>query len=142
MGGYGAMKLALKYPHMFCSTTAHSGCHAVVRNLIAQKRMPEHDELTPELLRIYGVSPNLDDDPFVLAERIDRSRLPAIRFDCGAGDFLLQHNRDFHAHLQRLGIPHEYAEFPGDHTWDYWDQRVQEAIAFHCRALGVAPTTC
>ena len=38
---------------------------------------------------------------------------------------------------QRLGIPHEYAEFPGSHTWDYWDHHVQEAIAFHQRALGL-----
>jgi len=59
--------------------------------------------------------------------------------ECGAADFLLQHNRDFHAHLERLGIPHEYEEFPGDHTWDYWDLHIQEAIAFHCKTLGIAP---
>jgi S-formylglutathione hydrolase FrmB len=62
---------------------------------------------------------------------------PAIRFDCGVDDFLIKHNRDFDAHLTALGIPHEYQEFPGSHSWDYWDEHVQEAIAFHCKALGI-----
>jgi S-formylglutathione hydrolase FrmB len=139
MGGYGAMKLALKHPEMFCSVVAHSGCHAIVRRLIEHHMLPDHEELTPELLRIYGPSPSLDEDPFALAERIDRSRLPAIRFNCGTEDFLLDHNREFHAHLERLGIPHEYEESPGEHTWDYWDLHIQETLAFHCRALGIQP---
>jgi len=140
MGGYGAVKLALKYPNLFCSATAHSGCHAVVRNLASQGKLPEDESLTPELRRIYGESPDPGDDPFALAERADRACLPALRLDCGADDFLLPHNRDFHAHLERLGVAHEYEEFPGGHTWDYWDTHVQEAIAFHCRILGIQPS--
>ncbi len=34
--------------------------------------------------------------------------LPAIRFDCGTEDGLLEENRVFHAHLEMLGIEHEY----------------------------------
>lgn len=137
MGGYGAMKLALKHHHLFCSVAAHSSCHAVVHNLRREGKFIEDEELTPELRRIYGDSPGPDDDPFALAERVDRALLPALRFDCGVEDFLIEHNRDFHAHLERLGIPHEYEEFPGAHTWDYWDLHVQDAIAFHCKALGI-----
>lgn len=139
MGGYGAMKLALKYPHMFCSVVAHSGCHAVLRNIARYGGIPDHPELTPELLRIFGRSPDPANDPFALAQRADRSLLPAIRLDCGTDDFLLQDNRDFHAHLRRLEIPHEYQEFPGGHSWDYWDEHVREAIAFHCKVLGIGP---
>ena len=65
------------------------------------------------------------------------STLPALRIDCGLGDFLLQDNRRFHQHLEKLGIPHEYAEYPGEHNWAYWDTHVQEAIAFFARALGI-----
>ena len=36
-----------------------------------------------------------------------------------------------------LAIAHEYAEFPGGHTWEYWDRHVQEAIEFHARVLGL-----
>ncbi len=120
MGGYGAMKLALKFPSVFCSVAAHSGAYA-----IAQK---------PE------VPVGEEDDPFKLAEKLKRKRkktVPAIRFDCGVDDFLIEQNRDFDAHLTKLGLAHEYEEFPGDHNWGYWDEHVQEAISFHCRALGI-----
>lgn len=119
MGGYGSVKLALKYPDVFCSATAHSGAFGVVRQ--GDRGLPAGD------------------CPFRLAEALDRSRAPALRFDCGLDDQLLAHNRDLHAHLGRLGIAHEYEEFPGGHNWEYWDVHVQEAVRFHCRALGIAP---
>ena len=132
MGGYGAIKLALKYPDHFASATGHSGAYA-----ICIKEVKE--ELNPELARIFGPNrgaggPN---DCFALAERANPASLPALRFDCGVDDFLIEANREFHAHLGRLGIPHEYAEFPGAHTWAYWDQHVQESLAFHARHLGI-----
>ncbi len=72
------------------------------------------------MVRVFGREPQGgSDDLFALAERIDRGMLPALRIDCGVDDFLLDQNRAFHARLDELGIPHEYAEFPGEHTWDY-----------------------
>jgi S-formylglutathione hydrolase FrmB len=29
-------------------------------------------------------------------------------------------------------------EFPGGHSWDYWDRHVQEALTFHARVLGIS----
>jgi putative tributyrin esterase len=117
MGGYGSMKLALKYPDMFCSVAAHSGAYRRAND---------------------GKWPMTEDDSvFNLAEKLDRKKTPAIRFDCGVDDFLIEHNRNFHAYLQEIGLPHEYEEFPGEHNWDYWDVHVQEALAFHCKALGI-----
>jgi S-formylglutathione hydrolase FrmB len=91
-----------------------------------------------EFARIFGDDPDKgENDVFNLAQGIDPDLLPAIRFDCGTEDGLLEENRDFHAHLESIGVPHEYAEFPGGHEWGYWDLRVQEALAFHARALGL-----
>lgn len=131
MGGYGALKLALKYPDRFCSVVSHSGALGIAHE-------PFPPDLEPELTRLFGSHPQGGpEDVFALAARLDPAQRPAIRFDCGKEDFLLQQNRDFHEHLVRLGIPHEYEEFPGGHSWDYWDLHVQEAIAFHARALGL-----
>ncbi len=60
---------------------------------------------------------------------------PALRFDCGIEDFLIQHNRDLHrAHLTKLGVAHEYqVEFAGAHTWEYWDEHIDTALRFHRR---------
>ena len=133
MGGYGALKLGLKFPDQFCCIVGHSSCPLIAHGV------PEgREELAPELRRIYGQSPaGGPDDLLAIAERANRDRLPAIRFDCGTDDFLIEQNRQFHAHLDQLGIPHEYEEFPGEHEWGYWDTHVQEGIAFHRRSLGI-----
>jgi len=34
------------------------------------------------------------------------------------------------------GIPHEYEEFPGGHTWDYWERHLQDTLRFFARSLG------
>lgn len=131
MGGYGSMKLALKHPDCFCSVAAHSSAFDIARLL-------KRPERTEEFSLIFGDDPAVgDNDVLQLAEGIDRKMLPAIRFDCGAEDGLIEDNRAFHRHLSRLGIRHEYAEFPGAHDWGYWDVHIQEALKFHAAALGI-----
>lgn len=131
MGGYGALKLALKFPDMFCSVVSHSGGVAAGHN-------PFREDLANELVLIYGENHvGGKDDLWAIVENVDRNKLPAIRMDCGLDDFLLDDNRAFHQHLIKLNIPHEYEEFPGEHNWDYWDIHVQDAIKFHARSLGI-----
>ncbi len=133
MGGYGALKLALKYPNLFCSANSHSGALG-----FAHGDFPPDNPFGVEFERVVGKHPaGGPNDLFTLAERIDRARLPALRIDCGTEDFLIDDNRAFQAHLAKLDLPHEYAEFPGAHDWSYWDTHVQEAIAFHRRYLGL-----
>ena len=134
MGGYGAVKLALKFPEVFCAAASHSG--ALVN---PEERGGTYEG--SELHRIFGDSPaGGANDVFALAERLDRARKPALRIDCGTEDYLLEHNRRFHRHLDRLGIAHEYAEWPGAHNWEYWDAHVQETVALFARVLGLQRT--
>ncbi|HEX6835511.1 MAG TPA: alpha/beta hydrolase-fold protein [Polyangia bacterium] len=108
MGGYGALRLGLKYAERFASIFAHSS------------RLPTSGD---------------DFDVDVIAARVDRAAMPALAFDCGTDDHLLADSRRFHARLEALGLPHEYREHPGAHTWDYWDTHVRDAIAWHKTAL-------
>ncbi len=126
MGGYGAIRLGLKYPDRYASIFAHSS------------RLPARAEL-PALAwaRVRDAGALDDRDVDALAARADGRTLPALAFDCGVDDPLLADNRRFHARLEELGLPHVYQEHPGAHTWDYWDRHVQEAIAHHARALGL-----
>ena len=128
MGGYGAMRLGLKYPDRFASIWAHSSAFHI------------HDLVPAELLDVGGVE---DADVFGHADRLTSSGAtpPVISFDCGVDDELIQHNRDLDQHLTRLGLDHHYAEHPGAHTWVYWDDHIKEAIAQHVRVLGVASAT-
>jgi putative tributyrin esterase len=121
MGGYGAIRLALRHPERFSSVFAHSSrvpTRAELRNL-AWARGADLDELDLE----------------VIIERADPARAPRISLDCGLADHLLGDSRRLHALLDRRGIVHDYAEYEGAHTWDYWDAHVPEALRQHCRVL-------
>jgi S-formylglutathione hydrolase FrmB len=128
MGGYGAMLLGLKHPEMFCSVGSHSSAFSATA-------MPEWSEAFGP----PGCQTRQENDLFRLAEGIDRAQLPALYVDCGVNDFLIDQNRSFHAHLEKLEIPHVYHEYPGAHDWTYWDLHVQESLAHHCRALRIGP---
>lgn len=133
MGGYGALKLALSHPDMFCSTVSHSGAP----DFAHIHPDPNHDEFG----RIIGDdSVNGPNDLYGLADRFANGNLgpwPQMRIDCGTEDFLLDMNRSFHTHLQSLNLPHEYEEFPGAHEWGYWDDHIKDALAFHAKNLGI-----
>lgn len=132
MGGYGALRVGLGFPERFSSITSHSGALMIG----SVKRNPD-DPREREFNLLFGPNPaGTDHDLLRLARRLrDRKQLPKIRIDCGTEDFLLESNRACHAGLEKLKIPHEYQEFPGAHTWDYWDEHVREAIAFHAKNL-------
>ena len=135
MGGYGAMKLGLKYPDKFCSLSAHSGVY-----LHVQERLWEQEQgaWMVEARRIYGTEKACrDNDPFALAEKLNPEKAPAIWMDCGVDDGLLRDTRALHEHLSRLNLKHTYNEFPGSHSWPYWNEHVQQALAFHRKVLGI-----
>jgi S-formylglutathione hydrolase FrmB len=130
MGGFGAVKLGLKYTEMFASVNSHSGALTAPRDKELAKKLGQQFEW------IFGKTPEGGpEDPMAILERTDHGCIPALRIDCGTEDFLLEENREFHRHLESLKIPHEYQEFPGDHNWAYWDLHVQESVAFHARQL-------
>ena len=134
MGGYGAFKLALKYPNLFCAAVSHSGAVSFAH------QDPQTEEWRTSLCaRILGddTAKWAENDIYALSQRVSPEERPALRFDCGVDDFLIEHNRNLHAHLERHGIPHEYQEFPGGHEWSYWDEHVQEALAFFKPHLGI-----
>lgn len=127
MGGYGAVKLGLKHPERFGSIHSHSGALDVFGDESLQSE---------EKRLIFGAAADPCDDCFALAERADPR--PALRIDCGVDDFLIEHNRRFHAHLEALGYDHEYLEPPGAHNWGYWDEHVVAALGFHARCFALA----
>lgn len=121
MGAFGSMKLGLKHPELFASVAAHSGFYDI-RGAVEEPRWPD-------LPLIFGRRVADDEDCYALAARPGPK--PRIHMDCGIDDFLIDQNRDFHRHLERCGVAHEYREHPGIHDWAYWDAHVREALEFH-----------
>jgi putative tributyrin esterase len=129
MGGYGALRLALRHPDRFASTWAHSS------------RIPTRKDIEEEFWFADVVAKGEQDEidlETVLDRALDRvgvAGLPKIGMDCGTDDHLLENSRRFRAALDRRKVPHRYAEHPGAHTWDYWDLHVKTALRYHLEAL-------
>ena len=145
MGGYGALRVGLGYANRFCSVNSHSGAvgwasiegNGGYWGGATLRGWP--DDYVAELKRIFGESPmGTGHDLRTLAKRSKKARtLPKLLIDCGTEDFLIEDNRAFHRDLGDAKIPHVYREFPGAHSWDYWDTHIQEALHFHTENLGL-----
>lgn len=135
MGGYGALKLALQHPHLFGNAVSHSGCLDAV-GLMAMRK--PGDVLGDDMRRVFGARVPANADLYKLATKA--RPLPRLHIDCGSEDFLLAGNRKLHAFLTRRGIAHTYGEFPGGHSWDYWQARLPAAFDAHA-AWFAGPTS-
>ena len=122
MGGYGAMKLGLKHADRFGSVVSHSGVLDIARWHADCQR--------PVRMRsIFGAKPKPSED---LRHLVSLAKpLPRLWIDCGSEDFLIKQSRGFHRLLTRRGIRHDYAEFPGAHTWAYWQARLPASFDHH-----------
>ena len=135
MGGYGAVKLALRYPEMFCSANSHSGALGFAHWALSTDT---GDAFAVEFTRVIGTSPvGGPNDLFALASALESAARPALAIDCGTGDHLLEANRAFHGHLKSLGFQHAYDEYGGGHDWPYWDEHIQQALQFHADQLNL-----
>lgn len=148
MGGYGAMKFALKRPGAFLVAGSFSGAFSLVRaGAPATPPAPPANE-TPfsrtvreSVTAAYGPpgsEARAANDLFALVEKAEVSRLPYLYLDCGTEDGLLQVNREFTALLHQRKVPYEYHELPGAHTWDYWDRQVEGFLRVLSRRMPIA----
>lgn len=150
MGGYGALKIGLALPEDFSVVGALSaGCDRVgilpeaVRGLSGIEALRAAREMLDPADYARGMqffvnfgSPaefeqNDADNLFRLAEKAKAggTPLPKLILRCGTEDALaLGSNRRFKAHLDALGIENDYAEFPGTHSWAFWDEHIQYVL--------------
>jgi S-formylglutathione hydrolase FrmB len=133
MGGYGAVKLALKYSQVFSAAASLSGALAFAHTNISRD---ENFEL--EFRHLVGDNPvGGDNDLFALASAIPIALRPPLFISCGIDDFLIDHNRSFVEHLTTLGFPHKYEDHPGVHNWNYWNKHIVPAIEYLAKPLGL-----
>lgn len=124
MGGYGALRLGMKYASRVQGISAHSSITKVA----------QLSQFIPFPAEAFQYAGEVDTDLLQWANA-NRDRLPPIRFDCGTEDPLIEANRELHEALTKLGVPHAYEEFPGGHDWQYWAQQVRRTLAFCKRVL-------
>ncbi|MEU5722028.1 alpha/beta hydrolase family protein [Micromonospora sp. NPDC047738] len=127
MGGYGAIKWALRDPGRFAAAASLSGALDVTR-----RRDHPTSPVNPAVWHtVWGDRevPGTDDDTVALLERVG-SDLPALYVACGTEDFLYEDNIRFVEAARRRGVPVTVEFSPGDHDWAYWDAKIQDVLAW------------
>lgn len=128
MGGYGALKLALRCPEKFAAAASLSGA----LDMATHAADPEN-EMRPELAHVFGnlaAFAGSDHDLLHLAARVAKSKgpKPALYQWCGTEDFLYQDNLRFRDHARKVGLDVTYEEGPGEHEWGCWDRMIQRVL--------------
>lgn len=128
MGGYGAMKLGLSCPEKFSVAASLSGALDAAGLL---KNSPPDGEFS----RLFDNSDAgwQKNDLFILAEKLNKSDQPKPRLYiwCGTEDFLYEDNIKFKNYIyEKTGFELKYEESPGDHSWGYWDLKIQTVLEF------------
>ena len=140
MGGYGALKIAMKHPDLFGSASAHSA--VLLQDLSAAKVSAGRLQRFQDMFdKIYGINQDLSyweaNNPMTLAKDTKKLNGLKLYFDCGTEDdygFDLG-ARQLDEMLTRAGYAHESHLYPGRHGWDYAMQHTNESLLFHWKAF-------
>ena len=129
MGGYGAFKLALNYPENYCAAASLSGA----LDLASLVEDPDN-ERRQDFINIFGLNPSIKGtrhDLFFAVQKLkaEGKNIPKLYQCCGNADFLYQQNLAFRDFALQEELPLTWQEDPGyEHTWDYWDLRIQTVL--------------
>lgn len=131
MGGYGALKGALRCPKQYGACIALSGALDITRkgrNLYTNEWRALFDFELQDERELEGG----ENDLFALARKNKQEGLPfpKLYLWCGDQDTLLFNSEQFHALLEELEIPHHFSHSEGDHSWRWWDKQIRPALSY------------
>lgn len=149
MGGYGALRLALRYPEEFGRCMCISGAFMLggeehMEHLRAWRdpgRKPTYDpeeelERTFKKAGVGAFGEELaclpENDLFSLAKRAvdEKAELPRLLLTCGSEDFLLNVNRSYARYFASVGLPYQFESWSGDHNWKFVDESMERYFSF------------
>jgi S-formylglutathione hydrolase FrmB len=133
MGGYGALKLALRHPERFAGAASLSG--AVDLERLASR--PERRDL---FARVFDLEPAPDEDLFALLTAADAPALPPLHVSCGTEDPLYASNVRFADEAAAAGAAVTTDFRPGEHEWGLWDAVIRDVIDWLPRQSIRSPT--
>jgi putative tributyrin esterase len=133
MGGYAALRIALKEPWLYRAVAAHS---AMLLEQIPSPGQGAGRWHMAAFTKVFGdpIDPALwaASDPLALAERADPKTAPALYFDCGSEDRygLYAGNQELDRRLAARGVAHAFALHPGNHGYEYVLSVLDKSLRF------------
>lgn len=131
MGGYGALKLGMRFPEKFAKIGAMSAVADI--SWAGRKEGMMCDQ---EIISIFGSKTAMigtEDDLFTLLEKpVPQCGRPELMMRCGTADILIEENREFVRRAAAAGNwSVDYKETPDAiHTWTYWMPTLEEIFDF------------
>lgn len=123
MGGYGALKIALRNPERYAAAAGLSSV-ADVKNFI-----DVHAQKVGMLVFGEDMQVPESEDLFALAEKCNGSEWkPRVLMIEGDRDFLIDGNRRLKEKFESLDYDYTYMEAPGVHNWLFWDTHIQYVL--------------
>jgi putative tributyrin esterase len=122
MGGYGALKWALREPSRFAAAASMSGALDVA----ALSRQPERRALFDRVFD--GGRPGPGDDLLALLRAADPAALPPLHVSCGTEDVLVDANHAFVAAARDAGADVTVDIRSGAHEWGFWDDEIRTVL--------------
>ncbi len=118
MGGYGALKIALREEGRYAAAFALSPVADI------------HNERFSELMaqNLGGTIPE-DADIFSLVTAHNSDKIkPRLYITIGKDDFMYNDSVRLNKHISALDYDYKYVETDGNHSWYLWDTTVRSAI--------------
>ena len=123
MGGYGALKVALKECDRFCAAAALSP--------VTDLGFIQKDGWMDLFHMIFGDTEEIPESeqilPLLEAKKDDPNR-PRIFLGVGRDDFLYNDSKIFREKIETLDYDFTYRESEGEHNWVFWDEYIQYAL--------------
>ena len=143
MGGYGAVKIALKHPDLFGAVSSLSGALIPIRPEDI-RRYGWITRLT--LKRVFGNPPDARtlaaNDVWDLLHETRFEKPPfAAHLRAGTEDFYGLHGvaAQFGTYMNEHGIPTEVVLEPGGHDWAYWRRALIAVCEWHAKKFSYDP---
>jgi S-formylglutathione hydrolase FrmB len=128
MGGYGALKWALRHPERFAAAASLSGALDIA-GIRAGRTRPEDPRLVERIWGDQTVAGG-PDDLLALLRQVEVASLPALGVWCGTEDVVFEDNVAFRDASAAAGVPLAVDFGPGAHEWAYWDAKIQDVLAW------------
>ncbi len=120
MGGFGAVKLALRHPGQFAFAGGISSAIDFPRRAFSLKRIQQSRHYR-SIFGPSGSQTRRDNDPFVLVRAANPDATPYFFLTCGEQEGLLPANREFAGMLALRHFRYEFHTVPGGHNWNQWN---------------------
>jgi len=133
MGGYAALRIAMRYPDLYAAAATHS---AMLLSAPPRPGSGADPYQLAAFARVFGEPPDIalwrGNDPLEWAQRVDPRTAPGLSFDCGDHDRygLAAGHEELHRRLRDRGVAHTFALHPGDHGYEYVRSVLPSSLEF------------